>query len=112
VIDDKRVHKYSQFGVKKWETRISIPIELYEDKDYLKHVKNELKERCIKEYISEVEDSFEYFVNTFIHERRVELSVKMDDLFDLKERNNRLRRELHELYNDYKVLKTSKESLL
>lgn len=86
-----------QFGVKRWEVSVNVPIELFEDERYIEHLKNQLKERCVREYIENVEDSFVYRKITNRLDKTFTLSVTLEDLFELKEENKRLRRDITEL---------------
>ena len=91
-------------GAKRWETTIEIPIELVADDDYIAHLKLELKERCVKEYIRNTEDSFNYSIYTDRSSPFATLKIELEDLFGFKEQNRKLNRELGELVDKYKAL--------
>lgn len=101
-MSDMKVKKYKTWhGKKMWKISILIPLEMTQDAEYIKHLKKQLKERCIKEYIDNVEGSFEYRISSDRVSREAELSMELEDLFSLKERNKRLRQEIRELVDDF-----------
>lgn len=100
-----RVEKYSQFGLRRWKSSLTIPIELFEDKGYIEHIKKELKERCVKEYVENIEDSFEYSSSFDKTSRTGTISIELEDLFKLKENNKFLRKQIYELIDEISFLK-------
>ena len=107
-MNDDLVRKYSTInGHKKWSSSITIPLEVARDDEYVSHLKRELKERCIKEYINNVPDSFEYRISTNRVEPIAVLTLELEDLFELKNGNKNLRNQLIEMIDRYKILENT-----
>jgi hypothetical protein len=98
-------------GARRWKTSIEIPIELASDDDYIEHLKLELKERCVKEYVRNTEDSFRYSISTDRTSPIATVKMEIEDLFGLKDQNKKLHRELRELVDKYKALLNNSSAL-
>lgn len=98
------VQKLQWFGKKYWKTEIRIPIEEANDEKFVEHLKKELLVRCVKEYVENTEDTFQFRVYTNRAEPFATISVEMEDLFKLRERNRSLQKEILELVDKYKLL--------
>lgn len=98
-------------GARRWETSIEIPIELANDDDYIEHLKLELKERCVKEYVAIVDESFKYGIYTDRVSMMATVKMEIENLFGLKDENKKLKRELSELVDKYKALLNKNSAL-
>ena len=92
-------------GIKKWSSSLTVPSEMIVDEDYLAHLKRELKERCVREYVESIDDSFKYRISRDRIRREFTISIEIDDMFDIKSKNEKLHRELTELVDKYIALR-------
>lgn len=101
----EEIKRLEYFNEKRWKTSTMIPIERVEDKDFLKYIKSQLKERCVREYVENVEDAFEYRISTNKLGREAEVSIIIEDLFHLKDKNKKLKKDLSGVIDLYLSLK-------
>lgn len=100
-----KVEKFTQFGERRWITSIRIPIEVSQDKGYIKNISEQLLERCIKEYIQNAGDCYEMRRHVYKNTREVELTIELEDLLNLREYNRSLHKQLVEMVDEVRIYK-------
>ena len=100
-----REHKDPCNGKKMWSASVVAHPDKLLDSGYKECLKKRLKEECIRSYIENVEDSLVYNCRD-VGMGRIEYSVKMESLLELKKTNKALRQELGEMISLYRELKS------
>lgn len=94
-----------------WKVTTSIPIELINDESFIENEKRKLIEILVKSYVEKVELSdLGFRLDSELRTKPYEFEISMciDDLFNLKQENNRLRNEMSELVDKYIIMRDSK----